>query len=482
MKDRLGLEQELYEADEYQADLNVITSPVQAMRDVFDLMPDQTEADWGTIAQRLAAVRPAAAGYIESLSAAGPSGPSPARRQFELAAEEAAKLSAEDSYFTALAARGQAALLDGDSPLGRDLAAAALSARQAYGELSQYLRGRIEGAPANDAFGRDRYALWSRFFVGQAVDLDEAYDWGEGELARLTALQEATARRISGAEAGVAEAVAQMDADPSRKLNGTAELRQWMQSTADQAIEALDGRYFDIPLPVRTLEAMIAPSQSGAIYYTGPSSDFSRPGRMWWSVPPGVEQFGTWREKTTVYHEGAPGHHLQIGIATAESDHLNDWRRLASWSSGYGEGWALYAEMLMHEFGFMDDLGDYLGLLDGQRMRAARVVFDIGIHLGKAAPKRWGGGIWEADRGWDFLKANVIGMPTGFLRFEWARYLGWAGQAPSYKLGQRAWEDLRQRAVRAAGGGEAALRDFHNRALRLGSLPLAVLPSALGLA
>jgi uncharacterized protein (DUF885 family) len=231
---------------------------------------------------------------------------------------------------------------------------------------------------------------------------------------------------------------------------------------------------------------MIAPSGSGAIYYTGPSADFSRPGRMWWSVPPGVEEFGTWREKTTVYHEGVPGHHLQVGIATAMADSLNDWRRLASWSSGYGEGWALYAEELMREFGFLDDPGDWLGMLDGQRLRAARVVFDIGVHLRKPAPEAFGGGTWDADKGWELLSQNVAGMPEGFLRFEWARYLGWAGQAPSYKLGQRFWEQLRARAC-APGAGQpegdqaARLRDFHNRALRLGSLPLAVLPAALGL-
>ena len=222
-----------------------------------------------------------------------------------------------------------------------------------------------------------------------------------------------------------------------------------MQETSDAAIEALDGTHFDIPVPVLTLECRIAPTQNGGIYYTGPSDDFSRPGRMWWSVPPEVTTFNTWREKTTVYHEGVPGHHLQIGQAVFQRATLNTWRRLACWTSGYGEGWALYAERLMADLGFLDDPGDRLGMLDGQRMRAARVVFDLGVHLGLEAPAEWGGGTWDADKGWEFLKANV-NMPEAFIRFEWNRYLGWPGQAPSYKIGQRLWEQTRDAAAAEA--------------------------------
>ena len=200
---------------------------------------------------------------------------------------------------------------------------------------------------------------------------------------------------------------------------------------------------------------------------------------MWWSVPPEVTTFNTWREKTTVYHEGVPGHHLQVGQAVFERATLNTWRRLACWTSGHGEGWALYAERLMADLGFLDDPGDRLGMLDGQRMRAARVVFDLGVHLGLEAPEQWGGGTWDADKGWEFLKAN-INMPEAFIRFEWNRYLGWPGQAPSYKIGQRLWEQTRDeaKAKAEAAGEEFDIRAFHARALSLGSLPLDVLKSA----
>ena len=119
------------------------------------------------------------------------------------------------------------------------------------------------------------------------------------------------------------------------------------------------------------------------MYYTGPSEDLvTRPGRMWWSVPEGDTEFGTWRELSTVYHEGVPGHHLQIAQTVYRKEILNRWMRVAAWVSGHGEGWALYAERLMADLGFLDDPADYLGMLDGQSLRAARVVLDIGIHCG----------------------------------------------------------------------------------------------------
>jgi uncharacterized protein (DUF885 family) len=201
---------------------------------------------------------------------------------------------------------------------------------------------------------------------------------------------------------------------------------------------------------------------------------------MWWSVPAGEDSFTTWQETTTVYHEGVPGHHLQIGTAMLAQDELNDWRRNGLWTSGHGEGWALYAEKLMDEFGFLTDPGDHLGMLDAQRMRAARVVFDIGVHCGFEAPASEGGGVWTPEQGFAFLTKHLNDSP-GQIRFEFVRYLGWPGQAPSYKVGQRIWEQIRaEHADRAAAQGHAFdLKAFHTRALRLGSMGLDTLRQAM---
>jgi uncharacterized protein (DUF885 family) len=326
-------------------------------------------------------------------------------------------------------------------------------------------------APEADAVGRDHYALASRSFVGAEIDLDETYEWGIAELDRMVAEQEQIADQILPG-AGVAEAIAHLDSDPSRKLHGTDALQAWMQETSDRAVLELGRTHFDIPEPMRRIECMIAPTQEGGIYYTPPSEDFERAGRMWWSVPEGITEFDTWRELTTVYHEGVPGHHLQLGLATYNSAQLNGWRRL-SWNSGHGEGWALYAERLMADLGYLDDPADRLGMLDGQRMRAARVVLDIGVHLRK--PKPDGSGTWTGEDAFGFM-AQHVNMNDSFVRFEVNRYLGWAGQAPSYKVGQRMWEQLRDDWVAAHG---TDLKEFHRQALAVGSIGLGTLRTTL---
>ncbi|WP_420114658.1 DUF885 domain-containing protein [Pseudactinotalea sp.] len=477
MQERLGLQLELEEAGERHGALNVIHSPLQTVRDVFDLMATATTADWERIAERMHAVPGAIEGYIASLQHAAGQGRVAALRQVEACAKQADELAGNDSFWTTLAS--QARPDDGDpSPsLSAHLAEGAEQAKAAYGTLAQALRGLAAQAPEADAVGRERYGLWSRYFLGAEIDLDETYEWGREELARIVAEQEEVAAQIGGPGTSPDRAMELLDADPARQIHGTDALKAWMQETSDAAVVALADSQFDIPEPVRRLECMIAPTTSGGIYYTGPNNDFSRPGRMWWAVPEGVTEFGTWRETTTVYHEGVPGHHLQIGQTVYRAELLNTWRRLASWVSGHGEGWALYAERLMADLGFLDDPGDRLGMLDGQRMRAARVVLDIGVHLGKDCPPELGGGTWDAAKAWDFLDANA-NMAEGFLRFELDRYLGWPGQAPSYKVGQRLWEQIRDET--AAREGEAFdLKAFHRRALDVGSVGLDTLRLAL---
>ncbi|MHA6523636.1 DUF885 domain-containing protein [Tessaracoccus sp. G1721] len=472
MRERLGLSVELFEAGEDYADLNNIASPLQNIRDVFDLMPTTTSDHWEIIAARMGAVPAAVDGYIESLRLAVDNGPAPALRQVEIGIGQAEELAGDGSFWTAFAASPEA-----PEGLASALNRNADVARAAYARLAEALRELAPRAPQADAVGRERYGRLSRLFLGATVDLDETYEWGREELARIVAEQDEVAHQLYGDGTTADEAMHRLDDDVTRQLHGTDALQRWMQETSDAAIEALAGTHFDIADPIRTLECRIAPTQNGGIYYTGPTDDFSRPGRMWWSVPPGVENFGTWREKTTVYHEGVPGHHLQIAQATYRAGELNRWRSLICWVSGHGEGWALYAERLMEQLGFLDDPGDRMGMLDAQRMRAARVVLDIGVHLGKPAPEEWGGGTWDADKAWPFLKANV-NMAEEFVRFELDRYLGWPGQAPAYKVGQRLWEQARDEA--AARAGEAFdLREFHRRALDVGSVGLDVLREAL---
>ncbi len=463
----LELDLEKHEAGFWQRDLNVIASAGQDLRDIFDLMSTKTEDDWAHIAQRMSNIPTAMAGYLDSLRAGIAAGNAPAIRQVREVSAQASKQVGNDSFFRTLASRP-----DAPAALARELESGANAATEAYAALVEFLDHELAPhAPEADAVGREHYALASRDFVGAEIDLDETYEWGVEELNRMVAEQEAIADQIKPG-ASVAEAIELLEADPTRKLQGTDALQAWMQKTSDQAVDELGRTHFDIPEPMRRLECMIAPTQEGGIYYTPPSEDFERAGRMWWSVPKGVTEFDTWRELTTVYHEGVPGHHLQCGLAVHNSAELNSWRRF-NWNSGHGEGWALYAERLMAELGYLDDPADRLGMLDGQRMRAARVVVDIGVHLGK--PKPDGSGTWTGDDAFGFM-AQHVNMNEPFVRFEVNRYLGWAGQAPSYKVGQRIWEQLREEWV-AANGDD--LKEFHRRALGVGSVGLGTLRESL---
>lgn len=455
LRDRLCLELSMHHHGEDIRELNNLASPVQDIRDTFLLMPQDTDEDLDAIASRLSKVPAALTGYRESLRLAASLGKVAAERQVDAVVKQCRELAEPGSML---------------EKLGLDAGHAAVTqAKQAFGEMSEWLGDNLAAqAPRTDGVGRERYQRFSHHFVGVSVDLDEAYAWGLDRLREIVGKQEAIASELYGAGTSVREAMTRLNDEPRYTIHGTAALREWMQAIADQVIAQLDGTHFDIPEPVRDIEAMIDPAGTGGIFYTPPSDDFSRKGRMWWSVPKGQETFHTWQELTTVFHEGVPGHHLQCGQAVTERENLNLWRRQACWNSGHGEGWALYAEQLMADIGFNDDPGTLMGLYDAQRLRAARVVLDIGVHLGKKTPE--GSGCWDATYAKYFLRENTA-MDEANLAFELDRYLGWPGQAPSYALGQRLWEELRDDAL--AQGLD--LKQFHARALSYGSIPLSIL-------
>jgi uncharacterized protein (DUF885 family) len=470
---QLQLDIEFHKAGLPYRDLNNIASPAQGIRDVFDLSPTATVNDWENLASRMRKVKDSLAGYQQTLAIGFEKNDGPAKRQLDEVITQVAQINQPGGFFHEFA-KGAIADTELSSSLREELVAAASVATDAYAAFGEFLKSMLPKASEQDAIGRERYRLLSKRFLGAEIDLDETYQWGIEELARVVAEQEAVANEILPG-ASVAEAIAHLENDSTTKLHGTDELQKWMQRLSDKAIEDLGKTHFDIAEPLRKLECMIAPTKHGGIYYTGPSDDFSRPGRMWWSVPEGVETFDTWRETTTVYHEGVPGHHLQVAQATYIRDTLNDWRRLASWTSGHGEGWALYAERLMDELGYLATPADRLGMLDGQRMRAARVVLDLGVHLGK--PKLDGSGVWDFDYALDFMSKNV-NMSPEFVRFEVTRYFGWPGQAPSYKIGQRIWEKIRDD-YQARKGSEFDMKKFHSTALNLGGLGLDALKEAM---
>jgi uncharacterized protein (DUF885 family) len=166
-------------------------------------------------------------------------------------------------------------------------------------------------------------------------------------------------------------------------------------------------------------------------------------------------------------------------MAVVNSEQLSRYQR-NTFVSGHGEGWALYAERLMDEFGFFSNPDYRLGYLYGQAMRAARVVIDIGLHCGFTIPAAWSwhpGEAWTPELALEFLTERSS-SDAEFNRSEIDRYLGWPGQAISYKLGERVWLDLREDAKRRL-GATFDLRDWHAYGLNLGNLGLDLLKSEM---
>ena len=477
--ERVALAVERAEAGVERSEFSVISSAAHAIREVFDLMPTQTEDDWTAIGDRLAAVPGALAGYRTTLKEEAAAGRVAARRQYAEVAGQIRGWTGQEGkagdYFAS-------AVATAPEPLRERLQQAAAAASAAYADFGRFVESELRplGREA-DGVGREHYALASRYFLGATVDLEETYAWGWEELKRIEDDMAATAQRIVPG-GSVADAVAALDADPARDCGSREAFQEWMQGRSDEVLQAFHGVHFDIAEPIRTLACRVAPVNDGGAWYTPPSEDLSRPGTMWFSFTDDQEVFSTWRETSTVFHEGVPGHHLQCAQAVYRADLLNRWQRLLCWVSGHGEGWALYAERLMDELGYFADAGDRMGFLDNQAMRAARVVVDIGVHLGLTIPADnpfgWRPGeVWDAERVYEFMRAHSR-MDDGQVRFEVNRYLGWPGQAPSYKVGERIWLQARDEA-RARHGDGFDLKGFHTAALDLGSLGLDPLRAAL---
>ena len=321
LREELEVAEGLRDLGADRAELRNIASPLQNIRDAFDLMPTATADDWGTIAQRLTAV-PAADRRVHRLAASRRrtrAGVAPGARS-RPRLEQCADSVAPDGFFAGW-------------PTGRhdDGAAVPASVRadlDARGRAgSDGLRSSsrtscatelLPGAPERDAVGRERYALClaGTSSARRSTSRDLRVGPGGARPHRRRHGRDREPDRPADRRGG-----ASPRSTPTRPAAVAAPTpAAWMQALGRGRSPTWPTTHFDIPEPIRRLECRIAPTHDGGIYYTGPSEDFTRPGRMWWSVPAGVTDFSTWRELTTVYHEGVPGHHLQMAQAVYRSD------------------------------------------------------------------------------------------------------------------------------------------------------------------
>ena len=474
--DEISLSIEQYESREHLRDMNVLFSPVQSVRSIFDLMPQDSVEAWENIASRMERIGESLAGYRRTLDVGRSEGLVTSVRQVSGTAEQCEVWSGQGEnapFFNSMIAAFSSSDINDDA-LGKRIEDAASSATAAYATMGEYLRNEyIPDATPVDGVGRDRYALSAKGYLGAEIDPEETYDWGWEQLAWVRSEMTKTAEKIKPG-ASIAEAVELLETDPAKMIKGEDEFRQWMQDLQDRTIAEMDGVHFDIAEPVRTIEALIAPPGGAlAMYYTGPSEDFSRPGRTWYPTG-GKTEFPIWREVSIAYHEGVPGHHFQIATNVAMTEELSRFQRLLAGTSGHAEGWALYAERLMGELGYLENPDYYMGMLDAQALRSVRVIVDIGMHLGLKIPGHSDfhpGEVWTGDLALEFMK-NRVHFPADFVASEVDRYLGIPGQAISYKVGERVWLEARESAKHSL-GSDFDLKEWPNKALTLGPMGLA---------
>ncbi|MCX5522538.1 DUF885 domain-containing protein [Streptomyces bobili] len=471
LRERLTAQLAVHEADEGLREVSNISSPAHHVREVFTVTPTETDADWAAIAERLRAVPAAMAGYRESLALG-------LERELYGPPRPAVTFVGQLTEWTDTDGSGRGWFEDfvsaGPEALRAELDSAARTANAALVELRDWMRDvyvpAVDGAP--DTVGRERYARWSRYYNGTDLDLDEAYAYGWAEYHRLLAEMRKEAEKILPGAATPWVALAHLD-EHGKHIEGVDAVRDWLQGLMDQAIDALDGTHFELADPVREVESCVAPPGGAAApYYTPPSEDFSRPGRTWLPTM-GLTRFPVYDLVSTWYHEGVPGHHLQLAQWTYVAKSLSRYQATLGEVSANVEGWALYAERLMDELGFLTDAEQRLGYLDAQMLRAVRVIIDIGMHAGLEIPAGSPyrpGERWTPELAEEFFNAHSS-RPGDYVASELTRYLSIPGQAIGYKLGERAWLLGRERA-RERHGDAFDLKAWHMAALSQGSLGL----------
>ena len=450
----------LFDSKEAFITYGPIANPVANIRSTFTLMSTEGDEAVANITARLLAMGSALDSWKSTIEDMQALGKGTARRQVLGVAQQ----------LTVYGSGGYADMAHSIDPDKKypDLHLAALSAEAASLSMAAWMKD--VHAPRSldvDAVGAQRYAPWARFFTGADLDLRSTYEWGIEDLNQINARMYKAAEKLGLAGKSLKEVAEYCETAELHSIQGEEALLAKLIEFTEQAIARLDGVYFDIDPRIKFCDARIAPEGSAAApYYMPPSEDLVRPGTTWYPTL-GHTRFNFWHIASTWYHEAVPGHHLQCATATIEKDRLTRFQRTEAWISGYGEGWALYAERFMDELGAFEDPAFELGYLSGQALRAARIIVDIGMHCGY---EDFEGKVWNADSAFNLLVERALLAPD-FAKSEVDRYLGWPGQAISYKVGERVWLRVREDA-KARLGDNFDIKAWHNYALKIGPMGL----------
>lgn len=313
--------------------------------------------------------------------------------------------------------------------------------------------------------GEAYYNVRLKHYTTTDLTADEIHEIGLREVARIQDEMRAIMKRVEF-DGTLKEFFTFLRTDPQFTFPDTDEGRNAYMAEATAIIDDMRGRldtlFITKPkanMVVKRVEPFREDTAFGA-FYNSPALDGSRPGTYYINLK-SMEDQPKFLMQALAYHEGIPGHHMQIAIAQ-ELEGLPKFRTLGG-HTAFIEGWALYSEAIPKEIGLYSDPYKEFGQLGMEIFRAARLVVDTGIHSKK----------WDREKAVQYY-LNNIPNPEGDVRAEIDRYIVWPGQATAYMIGKLKIEQLRQKAEDEL-GEDFDIRQFHDTVIANGSVPLSIL-------
>lgn len=305
--------------------------------------------------------------------------------------------------------------------------------------------------------GPEAYAATLRYFTTTDKTAEEIHEIGLAQVAKLADEYRGLGPEVVGTD-DLAQILEAMRTDPKLHFEYAEELVDQSKVALARA-EAAMGDWFEV---VPKAPCAVEGTTVGAkAFYFPPAGDGSRGGTFFVNTEDAAA-WGRFELEAMAFHEGVPGHHLQLAIAAELPDSIPEFRKHLH-NSAYAEGWGLYTERLSDEMGLYSTSVDRMGMFSADSMRACRLVVDTGLHaLG-----------WSRQQAIDFMVANSP-LTEGVCRPEVDRYICSPGQATSYMVGRLEIERMRREAE-ARQGDRFDVRRFHSAVLDSGSLPLGVL-------
>ena len=344
------------------------------------------------------------------------------------------------------------------------------SVQPAYLSLISMFDTQAGSASADDGAwkltgGEAYYNTRLKHYTTTDLTADEIHDIGLREVARIQAEMQEIMTRV-GFDGSLKEFFTFLRTDPQFTFPETDAGREAYMAEATAIIDdmrtRLDSLFITKPkanMVVKRVEPFREATAFGA-FYNSPALDGSRPGTYYINLKD-MEDQPKFLMQALAYHEGIPGHHMQIAIAQ-ELEGLPKFRTLGG-QTAFIEGWALYSEAIPKEIGLYTDPYKEFGQLGMEIFRAARLVVDTGIHAKK----------WDREKAVQYYLDNIPN-PEGDVRAEIDRYIVWPGQATAYMIGKLKIEELRAKAE-AAMSDQFDIRQFHDTVIANGSVPLNIL-------